>query len=260
MKTFSDSPDNTRSQFHPNGLSDNPLDIEYAGVSHPASEVPGDFLETESLSTGEFIFAIGDTALLPDPLPVLCVRHYLHRGLSLDTTNPIVTAVRMNGLIYDCCEAKCSLTCFYAHYSRGSGVLRYVNAGHDAPVLIRINPDEVFRLERGGPVFGLQESPRYAEGFVHLKTGDRLVAFTHGIIDSLAAQNGGSAESVLISLARKNRNSSAAELASLIDAECEDPCSEIQVDRSVIVVSVNDVIPSTYFAAVMEAEGVLAEA
>lgn len=260
MKTFLDRPIHRRSDFNAHGSSDKLLDIDYAGVSHPASEIPADFLETESLDTGELIFAIGDTALFPDPLSLLCIRHYMHRDLSLDSTNPILTAARMNGLIYDCCEAKCSLTCFYAHCSRRSGILRYVNAGHDAPVLIRSDPDEVFRLEQGGPVLGLQASPRYTEGFIHLKTGDRLVAFTHGIIDSLACQNNGSAESALISLARSHSRSNAAELASLIDAECDDSRSEIQLDRSVIVVSVNEIVPSTYSGAAIEMEPVLAEA
>ena len=119
----------------------------------------------------------------------------------------------MNSLIYDCCAEDCSLTCFYGQYSLTTGLLHYVNAGHDSPLLIRTNPNEVIRIEKGGPVLGLQKAPRYSEGIVHLKPGDRLVAFTQGVIDSLVAQEGGSAESVLINLVRNRSQASAAQLA-----------------------------------------------
>lgn len=149
------------------------LEFDYAGVRRAATEVPSNFLETECTPAGEVVFAIGNTGPCPDPLPALCVRYYLHRGLSLDTRNPTAVAAAMNGLIYDCCSANCLLTCFYAQYNRSTGILRYVNAGHDAPILIRSNPNEVLRLEKGGPVFGLQESQamRKAQCLLKEETG-----------------------------------------------------------------------------------------
>ena len=219
--------------------------FDYASISRPAGEAPGSFLETESLPVGEVVFAIGDAGAVPDPLPLLCVRHYFHRSLSSESACPALVAEKINGLIYDCCGDNC-LTCFYACYTRETGVLRYVNAGHDAPILIRRNPDEVLRLEKGGPVFGLQELPRYREGVVHLKPGDRLVAFTQGVIDSLAAHNSRSPESVLIALVRNCASDNAAQLANLIVAECEGSPFCALVDRSVIVASVGDDRPLTY--------------
>ena len=219
------------------------LGFDYAGVYRPCREVPSNFLETESSPAGRVLFAIGDTGRSPDPLPLLCIRHYLRRNLSLEVSNPILVAKKMNELIYDCCAASCFLSCFYAQYTRATGVLRYINAGHESPVLIRSNPEEVLRLEKGGPVFGLQEASRYTEGAVHLRKGDRLVAFTQGIIESLAAHYRRSAESVLISLTRTRGNSGAAQLANRIVAECEYARSQPLFDQSVFVASVDDVIP-----------------
>jgi sigma-B regulation protein RsbU (phosphoserine phosphatase) len=215
------------------------LDIDYAAVCRPTREVPCSFLETESLPDGTIVFAVGDSGPVPDPLPVLCIRHYLRRSVAVKTAHPSLVAARVNQLIYDCCAASCSLSCFHAQYSRDSSVLRYINAGHDAPLLVRSDPEEVVLLENGGPVFGLQESPRYVEGRVQLKPGDRLVAFTQGIIDSLASA-GRSAESALISQVRKRRHTSAAEIAQRIMAECEAARCEVRVDRSVFVAAVDD--------------------
>lgn len=251
MKTFTETPQ-LRSSWLKQGKAGDTVPhsflFDFAGICRPAKETPGNFLETESLSNGKVVFAIGDTGPLPDPLPVLCVRHYFRRCLPREDSDPAPVAKIMNALIYDCCPADCCLTCFYGQYTRDTRVLRYVNAGHDAPLLIRSNPDEVVRLETGGPVFGLKESPRYRERMIVLKPGDRLVAFTPGVIDALASHNNQSAERALIALVRNCAQADAAQLAYLILAECECVCSGTQTDRSVLVASVDSDQISAYAA------------
>jgi sigma-B regulation protein RsbU (phosphoserine phosphatase) len=223
----------------PATLSDSAtLVIDCAGVCSPADEQPGNFIEKYSLPNGKIIFAIGDTGPRADPLPALCVRHSLRRGLAEKTTDPILAAESMNKLIYDCCAAHCSLSCFYAEFDRETRLLRYVNAGHDSPILIRTNPDEIVHLDEGGPVFGLRESPQFSAGTIKLKTGDRLVAFTQGVIDCLAAQTGG-AETALISLTRSRMNVSAFQLAQRIVSECESSHSAKRVEKSVFVACID---------------------
>ena len=264
MKTFTDNSKRIRFRFQLEepvadiapapSVSGADLGFDYAAISRPAKELPCNFLESESLPYGKVVFAIGDNALPSDTLPVLCIQHYLRRSLLRDSTSPIQVAGKISELIYDCCPANCSVSCFYAQYFRGTGVLRYINAGHDAPLLIRRNPDEVLRLEQSGPVFGLQESPRYVEGHVQLRNGDRFIAFTHGIIDCLAAQSGPSAEHNLISLVRRSRNSSAAEVANRVVAECQYVRPESRLDQSVFVAAIDDIITPTYAGAAMHAD------
>jgi sigma-B regulation protein RsbU (phosphoserine phosphatase) len=220
------------------------LTFDYAGVCRPAQDAAGSFLEKHSLPAGKVIFAVGDSASVPDPLPVLCVRHHLRRALSHDRTNPGFMAESMNQLIYDCCAAQCVLSCFYAEYAFDSGILRYVNAGHDAPILIRRNPEEVVRLEQGGPVLGLRETSGYDEGAVVLRKGDRLVAFTQGVLDSLADHDGQSAEKVLVGITRNEMSSSAFRIAHRIVSECECARAGKRLEKSVFVAAVNESTPS----------------
>jgi sigma-B regulation protein RsbU (phosphoserine phosphatase) len=222
------------------------LQFDHASVCCPADEVRGTVLEKHCLS-GKVVFAIGDTVFLPDPLPALCIRHSLRRSLLQEVTEPILIADQMNRLIYDCCTSICPLSCFYAEYARNTKTLRYVNAGHDAPVLVRRNPEQVLRLDKGGPVFGLKESSQYSEGIVTLRSGDRLIAFTQGVIESLAVLNGRNAESALISLTRSRRTWSAFDLANRIVAECEHAHSACTLERSVFVASVEEA-PSSVIA------------
>lgn len=214
------------------------LTFDYASICRPADEVASNFVLTGSTRTGELFFTIADSASAADPLPALCLRYYLRRRRDFNHESPTAVANGINGLIYDCCSSNCSLTCFYAEYNRATAILRYVNAGHEAPILIRRSPNEVLRLEKGGPVFGLQESPRYSEGILSFRAGDRLITFTQGIIGSLAARANTSAEDLLISLVRGNPNASATQLADTIIAECESIDRDTGLDGSILVASV----------------------
>jgi len=75
------------------------------------------------------------------------------------------------------------VTFFYAEYEEATALLRYTNAGHNPPLLVR-HDRRVERLECGGPVLGIFREAEYEEGTVKLTHGDLLVAFTDGLIEA----------------------------------------------------------------------------
>jgi len=68
----------------------------------------------------------------------------------------------------------------------GGRTLRYVNAGHVPPALIRADGTTEY-LEEGGMVVGLFPGVEYACGAVELRPGDVLVACTDGITEAMDA-------------------------------------------------------------------------
>jgi phosphoserine phosphatase RsbU/P len=79
------------------------------------------------------------------------------------------------------------VTLFYAEFDERGGTLRYTNAGHNPPLLLRAagaGRYAVERLDRGGPVLGLFSDAEYEEGEVAFGAGDLLVAFTDGLIEA----------------------------------------------------------------------------
>ena len=60
-------------------------------------------------------------------------------------------------------------TLFWGVFDSASGTLRYVNAGHAAPMLIRHGQNRIERLDQGGPVLGLLPSARYSAGSVKIE-------------------------------------------------------------------------------------------
>ncbi len=73
-------------------------------------------------------------------------------------------------------------TLCYLLINTETGVLRYSNAAHPHPLLMRAN-GQVEQLREGGPIIGLGEAARYDEGETVMRPGDRLFLYTDGIVE-----------------------------------------------------------------------------
>jgi len=65
-----------------------------------------------------------------------------------------------------------------------TGRVRYGNAGHPLPLLLR-GDGTLERLDRGGPLIGLNHREENDEGEVQLKEGDRLFLYTDGLTEQI---------------------------------------------------------------------------
>jgi sigma-B regulation protein RsbU (phosphoserine phosphatase) len=74
-------------------------------------------------------------------------------------------------------------TLFYGVFNSSARILRYVNAGHNPPVVIRRDGSN-HSLEIGGAPVGLFADSEYEEGSVQIETGDLVIAFTDGLIEA----------------------------------------------------------------------------
>jgi sigma-B regulation protein RsbU (phosphoserine phosphatase) len=78
--------------------------------------------------------------------------------------------------------------------------LRYVNAGHNPPFLLRhgeahsvvpfvASTAPIEELTTGGTIIGMFAQSSYEEAVVDLKPGDILMAFTDGVTEALSPQD-----------------------------------------------------------------------
>ena len=74
-------------------------------------------------------------------------------------------------------------TLFAGSLNPANGELRYVNGGHNPPLLIRPS-GEVVRLAPTGPMVGLLPGVTFAEGRARMDPGDVLVIFTDGVVEA----------------------------------------------------------------------------
>lgn len=102
-------------------------------------------------------------------------------------THPVRRIVkRVNQQVTESVMDSSFITFFYAEVDERKNVLRYVNAGHNPPLLLRAKSGykEVERLDKGGTVLGLFCDAEFEDAELKLERGDALVAFTDGLIEA----------------------------------------------------------------------------
>jgi len=184
--------------------------LDYAGACRPASVVGGDYYDFIPMSQGGLGIAIGDISGkgIPAALLMATLRAFLHGQSIGHETDLSAVIARLNLLVFKSSAQNRYATFFLATYDSASRVLRYVNAGHNAPIVIR-SDSQVVRLEAGGSVVGLLRDSEWEPGQVKLERGDLLVAFTDGISEAMNDSDEECGEDRLIETLRAMRGSPA---------------------------------------------------
>ena len=163
--------------------------LDFAGYCRPAQGVGGDYYDFIHLATGSLGIAVGDVS--GKGIAAALMMASLQASLRGQTIKPCDTLSEMiqhiNGLVYEASAANRYATFFYAQYDPTSKKLRYVNAGHNPPILRRKKGYgyEFLRLEEGGTVIGLFPDFPFKEAEIELQSGDVLVAFTDGVSEAM---------------------------------------------------------------------------
>lgn len=93
----------------------------------------------------------------------------------------------MNHFLYRSTGSSSYATFFYAQVDQRQRKLRYVNAGHNPPYVLRVDGASMAmeELSVGGTVIGMFPQARYEEGIVDLRSGDVLMVFTDDVPEAL---------------------------------------------------------------------------
>jgi sigma-B regulation protein RsbU (phosphoserine phosphatase) len=75
-------------------------------------------------------------------------------------------------------------TVFFGVFDRATRTLRYVNAGHNPPVVLR-GDGSVHWLEPSGAPVGMFPDSNYQENVIQLKPGDVVIAYTDGVVEAM---------------------------------------------------------------------------
>ncbi len=163
--------------------------VSLAGHCRPAQGVGGDYYDLFTLGDGRIGLAVGDVSGkgISAALLMASLRASL-RGMALDAPHDLAMMMeKVNRLVYEASASNRYATFFFATYNTATHELVYVNAGHNAPFLVRRKGNEfhVERLEAGGPVIGLLSFATYEEQRLILAPGDLLLTYTDGISEAM---------------------------------------------------------------------------
>jgi sigma-B regulation protein RsbU (phosphoserine phosphatase) len=149
----------------------------------PANTVGGDYFDIIGLPDGRIALAMGDVAgkgipaallmaLLQGSLRTLITAGFRGAELVRTLNDHLLANIPRNRLV----------TLFYAELDPATGALHYVNAGHNAPFLLRSTG--ATRLGATGVALGVIGGSAYEERGDTLALGERLFLFTDGITEA----------------------------------------------------------------------------
>ena len=160
--------------------------IELAAANISSRQVGGDYYDVIPVDTSRSLIAIGDVSGKGTPAALLmanlqaAIRALVPLELSLGGLTG-----RVNDLMCRNTGGNKFVTFFWGIFDHRTLSLRYVNAGHNYPMLLR-SDGTLDRLDRGGMILGVVPTTQpYEEALVQLVQGDILVLFTDGVSEAM---------------------------------------------------------------------------
>ncbi len=161
--------------------------IEFGCLYHSATEaaeVGGDFYDLFELEEGKVGLAIGDIsgkgleAATLNSFVKSTIRAYVY-----EYESPALIMSRVNEALAKTSAPSVFASAFFGILDTASGMLKYCNAGHPPPLLVRGASDADF-LQVSSPVIGAFSGMEYSGGEALLKPGDLLFLYTDGAIEA----------------------------------------------------------------------------
>ncbi|HXU83584.1 MAG TPA: SpoIIE family protein phosphatase [Polyangia bacterium] len=182
--------------------------FDMAAGTRPCRTVGGDYFDL-LLEGDELHLALGDVsgkglgaAMLMIALRAAVRAHWAIGPLPEATT-------RINATFHQNVPDDKYATFFIGRLDTGTGRLRYVNAGHNRPLLVRSN-GACESLSRGGTALGMFDTAAYDEAVTILEPGDTLLVFSDGVSDTWSDPD--SADAAMVEVIRRGRALDAASL------------------------------------------------
>ena len=206
--------------------------VDFAAASVPARRIGGDYYDFVELRDRAIGIALADVSGkgVAAALIMSVVQASLRIISSEGDVPPPRLVARMNEFVYRSTPASKYATFFYAQLDAAGRHLRYVNAGHNAPYLLRAGwrstagsaPPEIEELSTGGTVVGMFPEMEYEEATVELCLGDVLLAFTDGVPEAHNPENEEFGEERLQQLLRQTAHLTATEISARLSDEMTD--------------------------------------
>jgi serine phosphatase RsbU (regulator of sigma subunit) len=155
----------------------------------PANTVGGDYFDVVELGDGHVALVIGDVAGkgMPAALLMALVQGSL-RTLVTAGSRGADLVTQLNLHLSANIPANRLVTLFYAETSASGGPLRYVNAGHNPPLLLR-RDGTIESLGSTGVALGIMPDAVFEVGETLFEPGDRLLLYTDGIVEAENAKD-----------------------------------------------------------------------
>lgn len=225
------------------GLLPDPLPeidrFDLAAINISSRQVGGDYFDFIETPEKNHLVAIADVTGkgVPASLLMANLQSMLHALAPIDVTMSEATG-SINDIIYNNTPPDKFITFFWGIISDNGTKFKYVNAGHDPPILFRKGSDEPVLLEEGGVILGAMPTMMpYESAEIDLRPGDLIVFFTDGVTEAMNPEQTEEYETErLKECIRKNRDKTAQEIQDAIIKDINAFSNNIQYDDITTIV------------------------
>ena len=160
-------------------------EFEVHGRVIPAKEVGGDFYDIYRLDDGRLGVVIADVSGkgIPAALFMMVCRTLL-KGIAIGLGSPGEALTEANALLHAENQASMFVTVFYGVFNPRTGSLTYANAGHEPPVLRRVDGSTEALPFTGGVPLGIVDDMKFEERTSMLAPGEFAFLFTDGVTEA----------------------------------------------------------------------------
>ncbi len=213
-------------------------ELDIAGKNIPCLQVGGDYYDFLRIDDRRLGITVADVAGkgVSASLLMASLRAALQSEVRPDYRLPDM-AVKLNGFVHRSSAINSFITFFFAELDRTTGELAYVNAGHNAPLVV--GRDGGLRtLPSTGLCLGMLPEMAYEARHDTLAPGEVMILYTDGLSESRNAAKEEYGADRLADVCRKLPRSTARELmaAIFLDLEAFTGSSPAADDRTLVIV------------------------
>lgn len=157
---------------------------EFQGISFACYEIGGDYYDFIERHDGKLVIALGDVSGKGTAAALLMssLHAAIHAQVAAKTALD-KTVVSINEYLVENTPANRFVTLFIAELDPATSELKFINAGHNPPLVARTG-GEIEQLASGGLPLGLLPMAEYEVGSLKLNGGDALVIYSDGVSEA----------------------------------------------------------------------------
>jgi phosphoserine phosphatase RsbU/P len=204
----------------------------------PANTVGGDYYDIVDLGADRIGIVIADVAGkgMPAALLMALLQGSLHTLVTAGLRGTELVS-KLNAYLCKSIPASSLVTLFYGELDTGNGGLRYINAGHNPPFLLRQH-QAMERLIPTSLVLGVTETTTYEAEETELRVGEKLLLFTDGISEAFNVDQQEYGETRLESFLRTHSTLPQADLIQQLIADVLGFCGDARPTDDITLMSI----------------------
>ena len=195
--------------------------FDITGSNLPCYQVGGDYYDFIPIDSDRLGVVIADVAgkgisaslLMASLRAALLAEVHSHYDIQ-------EMAGRLNDFVFESSPINSFVTFFFCDIDRKSGELRYVNAGHNPPLVIE-NSGRFFNLDSTGFALGMFPHASFESGTIYLKSEEMAILFTDGIPEARSKEKEEYTEERLRDLVINHGNLSVSQLSEKVLKDVE---------------------------------------